>query len=93
MEEILRNSKVYPGFHWPREMMTVLKDYKTVLRDNGVNDNTTYVIIRPVEREGKVKLRADTKAKEGSGEAPPLCPEIRKKAMDHLKPIGASARG
>jgi len=101
MEEILRNSKIYPGFHWPQEMMTVLKDYKTVLRDNGVNDDTTYVRIRPVEREGKVKLRADTKAKEGSGkfttratwEAPPLCPEIRKKAVDHLKPTWASARG
>ncbi len=49
---------------WPQEMMTVLKDYKTVLKDNGVNEDTTYVRIRPVEREGK--LRADTKAKEGS---------------------------
>jgi hypothetical protein len=78
MEEILRNSQIYPGFHGPQEMMTVLKDYKTVLKDNGVNEDTTYVRIRPVEREGK--LRADTKAKEGSRkfstwvtwEAPPL---------------------
>jgi hypothetical protein len=100
MEEILRNSKIYPGFHWPQEMMTVLKDYKTVLKDNGLNEDTTYLRIRPVEREGKVKLRADTKAKEGAGkfstratwEAPPLCPEVRKKARDHLKPIWASAR-
>jgi hypothetical protein len=101
MEEILRNSKIYPGFHWPTEMMTVLKDYKTVLKDNGVSDETTYIRIRPVERDGKVKLRADIKAKEGSGkfstkatwEAPPMCPEVRKKARDHLKPIWASARG
>jgi hypothetical protein len=101
MEEILRNSKIYPGFHWPQEMMTVLKDYKTVLKDNGVSDELTYIRIRPVERDGKVKLRADTKAKEGSGkfstkatwEAPPMCPEVRKKAKDHLKPIWASARG
>jgi hypothetical protein len=101
MEEILRNSKIYPGFHWPQEMMTVLKDYKTVLKDNGVNEDTTYVRIRPVEREGKVKLRADVKAKVGSGkfstkatwDAPPLCPEVRRKAIDHLKPSWASARG
>jgi hypothetical protein len=66
MEEILRHSKIYPGFHWPQEMMPVLKDYKTVLRDNGVSEDSTYVRIRPVEREGKVKLRADTKAKEGA---------------------------
>jgi hypothetical protein len=97
----LRNSKIYPGFHWPQEMLTVLKDYKTVLKDNGVDDSTTYIRIRPVEREGKVKLRADTKIKEGSGkfstratwEAPPLCPEVRKKSRDHLKPVWASARG
>jgi hypothetical protein len=101
MEEILRNSKIYPGFHWPQEMMTVLKDYKTVLKDNGVNEDTTYVRIRPVERDGKVKIRADTKNKEGSGkfstratwDTPPICPEVRKKARDHLKPIWASARG
>jgi hypothetical protein len=101
MEEILRNSKIYPGFHWPQEMMTVLKDYKTVLKDNGVNEETTYVRIRPVERDGKVKIRADTKNKEGSGkfstratwDIPPICPEVRKKACDHLKPLWASARG
>jgi hypothetical protein len=101
MEEILRNSKIYPGFHWPQEMMTVLKDYKTVLKDNGVNEDTTYVRIRPVERDGKVKIRADTKNKEGSGkfstratwDIPPICPEVRKKACDHLKPLWASARG
>jgi hypothetical protein len=54
-----------------------------------------------VERDGKVKLRADIKAKEGAGkfstkatwEAPPMCPEVRKKARDHLKPTWASARG
>jgi len=101
MEEILRNSKVYPGFHWPQEMMPVIKDYKMVLKDNGVNEDTTYIRIRPSERDGKVKLRADIKGKEGNGkfvakafwEAPPFCPETRKKARDHLKPTWASPRG
>jgi hypothetical protein len=98
MEDILRNSKVYPGFHWPQEMLQVLKDYKTVLKDNGVNEETTYVRIRPTERDGRVRIRADVKAKEGNGkfsakafwEAPPLCPEVRKMAKDHLKPTWAS---
>ena len=101
MEEILRNSRIYPGFHWPQEMMPVIKGYKTVLKDGGVNEESTYVRIRPVERDGKVKLRADVKDKEGSAkfvvkatwEAPPLCPEIRKMARDHLKPLWASNRG
>jgi hypothetical protein len=101
MEEILRSSKIYPGFHWPQEMMPVIKDYKMVLKDNGVNEDTTYIRIRPSERDGKVKLRADVKGKEGNGkfvakafwEAPPLCPETRKKAKEHLRPAWASTRG
>ena len=100
MEEILRNSKVFPGFHWPQEMLPVLKGYKTVLKDNGVNEETTYVRIRPNDREGKIRLRADVKGKEGAGrftvkatwDAPPLCSEIRKKAKDHLMPTWAGAK-
>jgi hypothetical protein len=49
MEKILRNSKVYPGFHWSQEMMPVIKDYKMVLKDNGVNEDMTYIRIRPSE--------------------------------------------
>jgi hypothetical protein len=98
LEEILRNSKVYPGFHWPQEMLNVIKDYKTVLKDNGVNEDTTYIRIRPNERDGRIKIRADLKPKEGNGrfsakatwEAPPMCPDVRKKSKDHLKPIWAS---
>jgi hypothetical protein len=98
MEDILRSSKVYPGFHWPQEMLNVIKDYKTVLKDNGLNEETTYVRIRPTERDGRVRIRADVKPKEGNGkfstkatwDAPPLCPEVRKMARDHLKPIWAS---
>jgi hypothetical protein len=64
-----------------------------------VNEDTTYIRIRPYERDGRVKIRADLKAKEGNGrfsakaswEAPPLCPEVRKKAKEHLKPIWASS--
>jgi hypothetical protein len=100
MEEILRNSKVFPGFHWPQEMLPVIKGYKEVLKDNGVNEETTYVRIRPNDRDGKVKLRADVKGKEGAGRfaakaswnAPPLCPELRKKDKDHLKPVWAGPK-
>jgi hypothetical protein len=80
MEDILRSSKVYPGFHWPQEMLSVVKDYKTVLKDNGLNEETTYVRIRPTERDGRVRIRADYKAKEGNGKfstkatwTPPPC--------------------
>ncbi len=78
--KILRNSKIYPGFHWPQEMISVVKDYKAILKEGGVNEDTTYIRIRPNERDGNVKIRADVKGKEGSGrftakafwEAPPF---------------------
>jgi hypothetical protein len=97
MEDILRSSKIYPGFHWPQEMMNVMKGYKTVLTDNGVNEDSTYIRIRPQERDGRIRIRADVKPKEGNGrftakaswEAPPIDSEIRKKAKDHLKPTWA----
>jgi len=100
MEEILRMSKIFPGFHWPQEMMPVIKEYKTMLKDNGVNEDNTYVRIRPNERDGKVRLRADVKGKEGNGkfqakaswDAPPLCHEVRRKTRDYLKPQWASVR-
>ncbi len=66
-----------------------------------MNEESTYVRIRPVETDGKVKLRADVKEKEGSAKfvakatweaPPPLCPEIRKMAKDYLKPQWASNR-
>lgn len=85
MEDILRSSKIYPGFHWPQEMMSVLKGYKAVLKDNDVNEDSTYVRIRPQERDGRIRIRADIKPKEGNGrftakaswEAPPLDAEVR----------------
>jgi hypothetical protein len=94
MEEILRSSRIYPGYHWPQEMMGVLKEYKNVLKESGVNEETTYIRIRPNERDGKIRLRADIKPKEGNGrfsaravwDAPPLCGDLRKLAKDHLKP-------
>jgi len=98
MEDILRGSKVYPGFHWPQEMMNVLKGYKGVLKDNGVNEDTTYIRIRPQERDGRIRIKADVKPKEGNGrftvkatwDAPPWDAEIRKVAKDHMKPNWAS---
>jgi hypothetical protein len=98
MEDILRSSKIYPGFHWPQEMMSVMKGYRKVLTDNGVNEDAAYIRIRPQERDGRIRIKADVKPKEGNGrftakaswEAPPLDGEIRKKAKDHMKPTWAS---
>jgi hypothetical protein len=66
MENCLRSSKVYPSFHWPREMVDNVKVYRQVVRDMGYSDSTHYIRIRPEERDGIWKIRADAKEKSGN---------------------------
>jgi hypothetical protein len=66
MENCLRSSKVYPSFHWPREMVDNVKVYRQVVRDMGYSDSTHYIRIRPEERDGLWKIRADAKEKSGN---------------------------
>ena len=65
-EDILRNSKVYPSFHWPKDMVEPVKILRKTLLDSGVDDKTHYIRIRPEERDGRWSIRADTKPKEGN---------------------------
>ena len=67
MEEVLRKSKMFPTFHWPKEFLEPMKKIKEELKSGGVNDATHYVRIRPEVRDGKWRIRADTKPKTGDG--------------------------
>jgi hypothetical protein len=102
LEDILRGSKVYPGFHWPQEMINPIKEYRRILKEEGrIDEETTYVRIRPVERDGRLRIKADTKEKTSTGRfvqraswaIPPIDAEIRKKARDLLVPDWAPSRG
>jgi hypothetical protein len=95
LEDLLRANKIYPGFHWPQEMINPVKEYRRVLREEGgVNEDSTYIRIRPVERDGRLRIRADTKDKVSTGRfvpraswaIPPIDPEIRKKARELIVP-------
>jgi len=66
MEDLLRRSKVYPTFHWPKEFLGPMKEMREVLKKR-VDESTTYVRMRPVLNEGKWRVRADVKPKEGQG--------------------------
>jgi hypothetical protein len=45
------------------KMINPIKEYRRILREDGrVNEDTTYIRIRPVERDGRLRIRADTKA-------------------------------
>ena len=95
LEDMLRQCKVHPTFHWNREMVGLVKEMRTTLADK--YDDKHYIRIRPEERDGKWKIKADVRKKEGTEkfrlgatwDVPPMCPEVRKKNPGWLKPTWA----
>jgi hypothetical protein len=91
----LRSSKVYPGFHWPREMIDNVKVYRQVVKDMGFSDQTHYIRIRPEERDGVWKIRADAKRKNSEGrfisvasfEIPPLDDKLKNNVSGWATPV------
>ena len=67
MEDVLRKSKMFPTFHWPKEFLEPMKKLKEELKKGGVDDATHYTRIRPELKDGKWRIRADTKPKSGEG--------------------------
>jgi hypothetical protein len=95
IENCLRSSKMYPGFHWPREMVDNVKVFRKVVKDMGYPDSSFYIRIRPEDRDGTWKIRADVKPKEGqdvkfvsvaSFDIPPLDENLKKFIPGWAKP-------
>lgn len=97
MEDTLRKSKMYPTFHWPREFLEPMKKIKTMLKDGGVDETKHFVRIRPEQKDGKWRIRADTKPRTGEGRFtmrahwPIMAADgaIREKDKDWAKPTWA----
>jgi hypothetical protein len=95
MEDILRKSKLFPSYHWPKEMLEPIKQFRKVVRDGGVSEADSFIRIRPFERDGKCKIRAEIKNKEGTGkfsafatwDVPPIDVNIRNRVTDWDKPV------
>jgi hypothetical protein len=93
-ENCLRSSKIYPGFHWPREMIDNVKIFRNVVRDLGYDDQSHYIRIRPEERDGVWKICADAKKKHGeskfvsvaSFDIPPLDEKLKKNVSGWATP-------
>jgi hypothetical protein len=62
-EEVLRKSNVHPSFHWPQGMMGHVKKFRQAIIDSGISEQDNYIRIRPEERNGKMRIRGDVKAK------------------------------
>ena len=96
-EDILRKSNVFPSFHWPKEMIEPVKVLRKAIVDSGIDEASHYIRIRPEDRDGRLRLRADTKPKAGSGKfairatwnIPALDNTIRNRNRDWAKPTMA----
>ncbi len=101
VEEILRKSNIHPAFHWPKELIEPVKELRKVVTEMGFNQDQHYIRIRPEEKDGSWKIRADTKAKEGNGRfspvarwaVPPLEASVRAMLKDWAKPIWTAGPG
>jgi hypothetical protein len=95
VENCLRSSKMFPSFHWPKEMMDNIKVFRKQVKDMGFPDTTHYIRIRPEERDGQWRIRADVKPKEGDGrfvsvasfEIPPLDDSLKANCAGWQTPV------
>jgi hypothetical protein len=85
VEDHLHKSKVSPGFHWPREMVDNIKAYRGSLEKLGVKEAENFIRIRPEERDGVWKIRADAKPKVGNGRFIPVASFDMPPMDDNLK--------
>jgi hypothetical protein len=95
VENCLRKSKLFPSFHWPREMVDNVKKFRQVVRNMGYSDQTHFIRIRPEERDGSWRIRADVKQKDSdarfvsvaSFDIPPLDESLKISCAGWEKPV------
>jgi chromosome segregation ATPase len=65
LERIVRNAGLVASFQWPKESMEFVEKIREKVEAMGFGRKEYYTRIRPVTKEGRVLLRADTKRKQG----------------------------
>jgi hypothetical protein len=97
LEDILRSCHVHPTFHWNREMVGLVKEMRGSIKEKYPEDKL-FIRVRPEERDGRRKIKADVKAREGEGnrfrlgatwDVPPMCANVRKADPGWVKPTWA----
>jgi len=81
LEGILKAAGYFPTLHWPEEMMEFIKGVREEVRRRGVSERECWIRIRPMEEEGRIRIRVDTKAKSGGKfrlEGVWRCPPLKK---------------
>jgi len=65
LKGMLKEAGYFPTIHWPKEMMDFIKGVREEVRSRGVTEQGSWIRIRPVEEEGRVRIWMDTKPKKG----------------------------
>jgi hypothetical protein len=93
LERIVRNAGLVASFQWPKESMEFVQKIREKVEAMGFGRKEYYTRIRPVTKEGRVLLRADTKRKEGGKfeglaywRAPPMDKEYWSRINGMLEP-------
>jgi hypothetical protein len=93
LERIVRNAGLVASFQWPKESMEFVEKIREKVEEMGFGRKEYYTRIRPVTKEGRVLLRADTRRKEGGKfegvaywRVPPLDKEYWSKLNGMLEP-------
>jgi len=88
LEGILKGDGYFPTIHWPEEMLEFVKGVREEVRRRGVSERECWIRIRPVEEEGRIMIRVDTKAKSGGRfrlEGVWRCPPLNKDHWEEEK--------
>jgi len=81
LEGILKGAGYFPTVHWPDEMMEFIQGIREEVKRRGVSEMECWIRIRPVAKEGRIRIRVDTKAKTGGKfrlEGVWRCPPLKK---------------
>ena len=65
LDTMLRRSGYFCSFHWPQETMEFVNKIRDEVRRVGYDEQGYYVKIRPEDRAGEVRIRAEVKEKNG----------------------------
>jgi hypothetical protein len=85
LDSILRQAGYFSAFHWPKEAMGFVTGIREDVRKNGCGEQDYYVKVRPEERGGEIRIRADVKEKNGGRwqmKAIWNCPPLNKDFVD-----------
>jgi len=88
LEGTLKEAGYFPTLHWPEEMLEFIKGVREEVRRRGVDERECWVRIRPVEDEGRIRIRVDTKVKSGGRfrlEGVWRCPPLDKEYWEEEK--------